>query len=202
MLSIAGDSSTNLSLIQCLSEGGASQDAWQIFVKKYGRLIFRWSLRWGAASHDAEDVLQETLMAIHQKMDQYNVVAGSNFRSWLKTVAYHCWLQVRKRRLMSTSFDSSGPLGELVPIASIEARDDLIAHFQAMADQEVLELASERVRAKVEEKTWNCFQLNYFQGIPGGEVASMLGISANHVHVTTSRLRRMLREEVARVESD
>lgn len=46
----------------------------------------------------------------------------------------------------------------------------------------------QRIPLRVEEKRWECFQLNYFQEIPGTEVA-------------TIRLSRMLSDEFARIES-
>lgn len=163
-------------------------------------MIYRWSIRWGALPQDAEEVIQETLLTIHQKLYLYEVIPGSKFRSWLKTVAFHCWLQLRQNPgFLNVSADPNMN-SHRNPISTTQARDDLINEFQRIADQEILDFASQRVKSRVDEKAWNCFDLNYFHELPGPEVADRLGMSLNAVYLTTCRLRRMLREEIVKID--
>lgn len=197
-------SSTDFSLLASLIRGRSASESWPLFVRKYGRLLYRWSVRWGAGSHEAEEVIQETLLAIHQKLDQYTVQPGSNFRAWLKTVAYHCWLQILQQRtlLRNSSATDYGQTGTADRVATAEARDDLVGLFERMANREIMDLAAQRVRQKVEPRSWLCFEMTYLEEMPGEEVAERLGISINAVYLTTSRLRRMIQEEVRRIDPD
>lgn len=155
--------STDFSLLASLIRGRSASESWPLFVRKYDRLLYRWSVRWGAGSHEAEEVIQETLLTIHQKLDQYTVQPGSSFRAWLKTIACHCWLQILHQR---TSLKNNGrikPDESQHPdrIASAEARDDLVAPSERMDNREIIELAAQRVQQKVEPRSWLCFQMTY-----------------------------------------
>jgi DNA-directed RNA polymerase specialized sigma24 family protein len=89
------DSSTNLSLLASLAAGRSASDSWPIFVEKYGRLRVRWGQRWGARPEDCDEIIQETLILAFRNLHQYQSNPKSNFRSWLKTLAFRCWQKVR-----------------------------------------------------------------------------------------------------------
>ena len=67
-------------------QGHAASESWPIFVEKYGRMMYRWSLRWGANPADAEEIVQETLVLIYQKIGSYKSYGNGTFRVWLKSV--------------------------------------------------------------------------------------------------------------------
>lgn len=196
---ITTESSTNTNLIESLVQGRDLSEAWPLFLTKYRRLLTRWCLHWGANSSEAEDVVQETMLKMHTNLGSYNKVDGSAFRCWLKTVAYHCWLDVAEERFGQAT--SSGDLAASRLLASEEAREDLQRLFDRLADEELIELACRNLRGRVEPDTWRCFAMTYFDELPGDHVAETLGISLNAVYLATSRLRKMLRIEIRNLES-
>lgn len=197
------DSSTNFSLIESLAQGNPASDSWPIFVTKYGRLIYRWCLHWKATPEEAEDVIQETLIAVYRRLETFQHLEKSKFRSWLKTIAYHIWLD-----FFQASEKARGQITGNPPIpysyqmlGSIEARDDLMKFFDEMATREILELACKRVKACVEDHHWQCFELSYLKHLPGKQIGQKLQISEGAVFTAISRVRKLIRDEVDRIES-
>src|SRR5436305_1695317 len=70
----------------------------------------------------------------------------------------------------------SGDSAVLAGLEEAPARDDLAARLEAEYDRELLELASARVRARVEPQTWESFRLTALEGRPGAEAAATLGL--------------------------
>lgn len=196
------DSSTHHSLLASLLHNESKEETWPIFVEQYGQLLHSWSLRWGASEHDAEEVVQETLLTIYQKLVLYRKQDGVYFRSWLKKIAYRCWLGVVKSNAVDGGTKaSSGPeCGWLQRLARAEARDDLLAEFDRMATEEILEMASRRVAARVEATTWRCYEMTYFEGLASRQVAELLGMNAPAVLMATSRVRQLLRREIVAID--
>lgn len=196
------DSSTNIRLLESLIEGKSACESWPIFVEKYGRLLYRWAMRWGADSHDAEEIMQETLILVFQKLEQYYLNPKSNFRSWLKTVAYRCWLQIQQAR---SDERLSGLQARMSPevyrlIISDAARDDLLSEFERVACDEILEIAGKRVRSSVDESSWDCFYLMYFENLSGRQISERLSMSLSAVYSCLSRVRQRLKTEIQRID--
>ena len=198
------DSSTNLSLLASLVKGSSASESWPIFVEKYGYLLHQWCLRWGASEHDAEEVVQDTLLTIYQKLELYRKQEGVSFRAWLKKVAFRCWLGIIKsRKNMELSNLPISLSRETVRLLSqAEAREDLIAEFDRMATDEIIEFASRRVASRVEEKTWLCYELTYFHELSSQEIAHQLGMNPPAVLMAVSRIRQMLRQEIRQLDPD
>ncbi|MCY2934454.1 MAG: sigma-70 family RNA polymerase sigma factor [Planctomycetota bacterium] len=197
-------SATHLSLLESLMQGRAASESWPIFVEKYGRMMYRWSLRWGANPADAEEIVQETLVLIYQKIGSYKIYGSGTFRGWLKKVAYRCWLSmIRTGKLVVDG--QTEPLKynhTLSQMASVGARRDLMAEFDRLANQEILELASFRTQNRVTAQSWQCFQMTYVEHLSGQEAARRLGLSKNAVFVSVCRVRKTLREEILRLDPD
>jgi RNA polymerase sigma-70 factor (ECF subfamily) len=82
----------------------------------------------------------------------------------------------------------------------LEARDDLIGRLDEQFDRELLELACIRVRLRVEPHTWEAFRLTAIERLAGAAVADKLGIKVATVFKAKSKVQKMLREEIGRLE--
>ncbi|MEO2090763.1 MAG: hypothetical protein ABGY75_14860, partial [Gemmataceae bacterium] len=54
-----------------------------------------------------------------------------------------------------------------------------------------------RTKAKVSEEAWRMFEMAAIQKIPGGEVAELLGVTAQSVYSARHRVMLVLREQLA-----
>ncbi len=62
------DSRTRISLLGRLQRDPANQEVWEAFVDHYGPKILGWCLKWRLQEADAQDVTQNVLLKLAQKM--------------------------------------------------------------------------------------------------------------------------------------
>ncbi len=84
---------------------------------------------------------------------------------------------------------------------AVEARDDLARKFDEEYDRQLLEEAMAQVRQHVEPATWEAFRLLAFEGLTGSSAAARLGMKIGAVYMAKSRVRKQLKEAIARLES-
>lgn len=190
---------TSFGLLERLRQEQFDQEAWEDFVERYGRVLIDWARRWGAKGSDSHDLAQEVLLGLVRQMRDFHYDPGQSFRGWLKTVAYRTLI---RQRLKSVRHAAPGGSRNTALIDSVEAREDLRQLLQRQAEQELFELAAQRVRRRVSPHIWEAFRLQAILGLSGEEVASRLNISLSSVYVARYNVQKMLREEVAALGAD
>jgi RNA polymerase sigma factor (sigma-70 family) len=189
---------TRMSLLARLRDDDAGQAAWSEFVAWYGPLIQRWCMRWKLQEADAQDVTQTVLVKLSDKMRSFQYDAAKSFRAYLKTLTHYAWcdfLESRKR-----AGTASGDSQMLEVLHTVEARADLEQQLDAEFDRELLAEAMAAVRARVEEHTWQAFQLTAIEGISGAEAAARLEMKVATVFKARSKVQQMLQLEIQRAE--
>jgi RNA polymerase sigma-70 factor (ECF subfamily) len=189
---------TSATLLGRLRQAPTDQAAWDEFVLRYGRKIYSWSREWHLQEADAEDVTQAVLLTLAQRMRTFAYDPAQSFRAWLKTVTRHACGHLR--RASQRAGAGSGDSAELERLHSVEAREDLVARLEAEFDRELLEEATARVRLRVVAHTWDAFVMTAQDGVSGAEVAERLGMSVAAVFVARSKVQKMLKDEVRRLE--
>ena len=194
------DSSTHLSLLARLRLTPADEQAWSEFVERYGRQVYAWCRQWGLQEADAEDVTQNVLADLARQMRTFEYQPTGRFRSWLRTIAHRAWCDLlASRKAANTGSGDSAVLGLL---NSVEAREDLLKHLDSECERELLEAAMNQVQQRVEPNTWEAFRLTAQEGRAGAETAQRLGLQVAAVFKAKSRVQKMIREEVAKLEGD
>ncbi len=192
------DSGTRISLLGRLRFDPGNQAAWGEFVEHYGGKIYGWCRKWNLQEADAQDVTQNVLLKLAQKLREFSYDPSRSFRAWLKTLTHHAWSDFleSQRRPGLGSGDSrvSGMLH------SVEARDDLVKHLEAEFDREIFEEAMGRVRLRVAPQTWSAFALTALDGLSGVEAAARIPMQVAQVFVAKRRVLKMLQEEVAKLD--
>jgi RNA polymerase sigma-70 factor (ECF subfamily) len=187
------DSGTSASLLARLQQAPADEAAWAEFDRRYGTLIQGWCRHWGLQEADAQDVSQDVLLKLVRAMQAFRYDPTQRFRGWLKTVAHHAWQDLaRGRKQVAAGGEPS--TGD--PLQSAAARDDLAVWVEKAYEQELLERALERVRPRVQARTWDAFRLTTFDGLAGGEVATRLGMAVTSVYKAKSNVQKLLEAEV------
>jgi RNA polymerase sigma-70 factor (ECF subfamily) len=191
---------TRVTLLARLRQEPTDQAAWDAFVERYGRHIYRWCRQWKLQDADAEDVTQDILVKLAQKLRDFAYDPSRNFRGWLKTLAYHAWRDFvdGPRRAQAVAGDDRA--WELMQ--TLEAREDLIRKLQEGFDHEILEAAKVRVRLRVAPHTWEAFRLVALEGLPVAEVAAKVQMQVTMVYVAKSKVQKMLQEEIRKLEVD
>jgi RNA polymerase sigma-70 factor (ECF subfamily) len=188
------DSQTSLSLIEMLREHPKNAVAWDRFVRRYHPKIYAWCRAWGLQKADAEDVAQDVIAKLTQKMASFRYDQSRCFRAWLKTITQRALsdlIACRRRAIGSNAI----PLVE-----NRQSQADLERRIEEIFNRELLELAIARVRARVAPATWEAFRLTTFEECTGAEVSRRLGMPVASVFVAKHRVQKMLKEEIDKLE--
>lgn len=80
------------------------------------------------------------------------------------------------------------------------ARQDLLQRLEAAFDQELLQLAQQRIRQRVEPRTWQIFEWLALEQRPLEELARQLDMRPGSVQAARYKVQKMLRDEIALLE--
>src|SRR5262245_7658700 len=138
---------TCITLLTQLRQCPSNQAGWDEFVDRYGRHIYRWCRQWRLQDADAEDLTQNILVKLTQKLGAFAYDPSRSFRGWLKTVAHHAWRDFEDSRRRARPSAADPHVEELMP--TLEARADLAKKLEEAFDLELLEMAKARVRLRV-----------------------------------------------------
>src|SRR5437763_6221235 len=192
------DSGTRVTLVGRLRRDPTDQAVWEEFVEHYGPRIYGWCRKWSLQEADAQDVTQNVLLKLAQKLREFSYDPSRSFRAWLKTLTHHAWsdfLESQQRPGLG-----SGDSRVAGMLHSVAARDDLVKHLEAEFDREILEEAMGRVRLRVAPQTWSAFALTALEGLSGAEAAERIPMQVAQVFVAKRRVQKMLQEEIAKLD--
>jgi RNA polymerase sigma-70 factor (ECF subfamily) len=180
------------------------QESWQEFFDTYWRLIYGFARKSGLSDAEAQDVVQETVMAVARKMQEfrYDPALGS-FKSWLlHTTQWRIRDHYRKRQRLP----EAGPLASSTTRTATSERvpdpaePELQARWDAEWRQNLFDAALERVRRNVDARQFQAFDLYVLRKWPVSKVAQSLGISAGRIYLVKHRIGALLKKEVQRLE--
>jgi RNA polymerase sigma factor (sigma-70 family) len=194
------DSGTRISLLGRLRKDPSDQAAWAELVEHYGSKIHAWCMRWGIQEADAQDVTQDVLLKLARAMQTFNYDPSRSFRAWLKTLTNHALTDFLDGRPRAALGSGDSQVGKM--LHSIEARADLLGRLDEEFDRELLEVATTRVRLRVEPQTWEAFRLTAVEGLSGAEAAGRIPMQVAQVYVAKRRVQKLLQEELKRLEQD
>ena len=182
---------TNPSLLGRLRADPRDQQSWNEFVGRYGPMVLTWARRWGLNQQDAEDMTQNVLLQLARQMKNFRYDPQASFRAWLKTIAHRAWCDT----LSDLNRRNKNRLGSDVMAQFMT--DDRTASFLEMIDQlarnEQMEHAMNRVRLRVQPRTWQAFEMTAIDNLPVEQVANALQMNIPSVYVAKSRVIRLIR---------
>lgn len=178
------------------------QRSWQDFYDIYGPLIYRAACKAGLTETEAEDVVQETVLAVTTAIHRY--------RYQPERCAFKTWLHAITRRQVADQFgkrQGKGRVLEPLPNAGVETSaahnlPDPASHaleetFEREWERTLLEAATERVKRRASPPQFQIFEYHVLQRHSARETMRDLGVSAARVYLAKHRVARLLRHEVA-----
>jgi RNA polymerase sigma-70 factor (ECF subfamily) len=180
-----------------------NQDAWEEFLDTYAPKVYGWCRNYQLQEADASDVTQDVLRRLVGAMRSfdYDPSCGS-FRGWLKTVTNNAIRDFH--RALSRPGRGSGDTRVQQNLSAIQAPDAIEALtylIEQEGEHELLREAEERVKLRVQHRTWEAYRLTAVESCKAREVADRLAISVAEVYVAKSRVIKMLREEIAQLDT-
>jgi RNA polymerase sigma factor (sigma-70 family) len=176
--------------------------AWQDFVECYAPRVFSWCRRFGLQEADAADATQMVLLKLVEGLRSFDYDSHKGrFRGWLKTVTRHVVVDVLRSWRERATGDSQVQMS-LEEIAEPDAASSLFDELELAYQQELVRRAGLSVQLRVLPKTWDAYRMACEDQIPAADVAISLCMPVSEVYVAKSRVLKMLRTEVARLDED
>jgi RNA polymerase sigma-70 factor (ECF subfamily) len=183
-------------------------ESWKDFFDTYWKLIYKAAIRAGLNDAEAQDVVQETILGILKGMPgfEYQPEKGS-FKGWLlRLTSWRIGDQLRDRRQGGAPNDfaqtstATGTGTETTTSSLDRVPDPSGLKLQATWDEEwehnLLDVAIERVKLKVDAKDYQLFDLYVFKERPVTEIARGLKVSAGRVYLAKHRIGKLLKKEI------
>jgi RNA polymerase sigma-70 factor (ECF subfamily) len=139
------------------------------------------------------------LVQFFRQVQTFQYDSTRRFRGWLRRLVHSAWCDFAEG--CRDRNRGKGGSDVLKALDSVAARDDLAEEVQKEHDRVTLRLAMGRVKARVEERTWQAFWLLSVEGLSGLEVVKRLGMRLGTAFAASSKVRRMIRREVELLES-
>jgi RNA polymerase sigma-70 factor (ECF subfamily) len=170
--------------------GPIDPQAWERFVRLYTPLLCRWARQTGAQDADVADLVQETLTGVYRKLPTFARQRAGSFRAWLRTVLVNRWRDLCRRAAVRPGLAVDNHL-------DLDALPGLNGMAQDSEDCErLVARALELIRPEFQPRTWQAFWEFFTSGQEAPAVADRLGISADVVYASKSRVLRRLRQEL------
>ncbi len=195
---------TRPSLLVRLKDTG-DKAAWQEFNDVYGPLIFRFALKAGLSEAEAQDVVQDTLIAASKNLKgfQYRPEVCS-FKTWLLNLSrWRVIDQLRRRAPASARVgrrDETSMGTATVDRVPDPAGDELDRLWEEEWHGTLREMALKEVRRKVDASQWQIFDLYALKGWSAGQVARALGVNVGRVYLAKHRVSTLLKKAIRRLE--
>jgi RNA polymerase sigma-70 factor (ECF subfamily) len=169
------------------------QDALEALLDRHQPRIYRFSMKMCRDPEDAQDILQETLLAMARTVGNFR--GASSISTWLWTIARSFCIKKRRRSKFAPereeSLDASDGEGEAARVADPGPGPD-----QVLADREIRE-AVDRAIDTLDPMYREVLMLRDVEGLGAREVSEVLGLSVDAVKSRLHRARVAVRREVA-----
>ncbi len=201
-LSCKNNLETRVSLLARLKDWD-NQRGWQEFFDLYREFIFRVALRAGLTETEAEDAVQETVLAVARNIKGYRYdPTRCSFKSWLILITRQRIIWQLRQRLWR---DLRGPESTTDPCRNYKVECipdtnavDLDSVWEEEWQRNLMHAALERVKQQVSPRHYQIFDLCVLQDWSPAEVARTLGISAPRVYLAKHRVSVLLAKEAKR----
>lgn len=199
---------TRHSLLNRLRDVG-DNESWRTFFETYWRLLYNVARKSGLPDHHAQDVVQETVIAVARKMPEFKYdPAKGSFKQWLLLICRRR-VQDHFRRAYSVSSGLEQDRHEDFSRATEYYQDPATAPdalVDAVWEQEwrenVYQAALARVRQRINPKHFQVFDHCVLQNLRASEVARMLGMNSAQVYLVKHRVSAAIKLAVKELEAE
>jgi len=183
-------------------------DSWRTFFDTYWWLVYNVSRKSGLTDHDAQEVVQETIISVARRMPgfQYRPEHGS-FKQWLllitrRRIQDHLRRQYRSLPRANLQDEALVQAVESVPSSELAPDEGIDAAWEQSWRENLFQAALARVRQRAHPKHYQVFDYCVLQNRPAREVAGMLGLNAPQVYMAKHRVSRALKRAARELESE
>jgi RNA polymerase sigma factor (sigma-70 family) len=191
---------TRQSLVARLSDWGDKRK-WQEFFETYWELIYAVAIRAGLRDDEAQEVVQETCIAVARNVGGYDPRQGP-FKSWLLQMAR--WRIADQFRLRDgrRAVPGDDDTRMTAPIDRLPGSGK--AEFEALWEEEwqrhSFDAAIARLKRKVDARHYQIFDCVVIKEWTAAKAAKELGVNVAQVYLIKHRLTGLLKKELKALE--
>lgn len=197
---------TRATLLQRLKDW-QDQASWQEFFDLYQNLIRGVALKSGLSQAEAEDVVQETMMAVAKNIPGFKYdPAVCSFKTWLLNMTrWRITDQIRKR---GPAHGNSLPAFAETPDTQTTGEivdpnaDKLNAVWDREWEKTLLDAAVANVKRRLEPEKYQLFDFYVNKSWAPEKVAKSFNVSLNQVYLAKSRIEKLIKGEVERIRTE
>jgi RNA polymerase sigma factor (sigma-70 family) len=199
---------TNSSLLHRVKDT-ADQQSWQEFNNLYGKLILGFALKAGLTEDEAKEVVQETLIAAAKNLPEFRYDRKlCSFKTWLLNLSnWRVKDHLRKRQAPAAPrqagrmrrYEDDETRTATIERVADPAGDELEAIWDKEWKMTIWDAALGRVKAQLDLKQWQIFDLYVLKEWPVREVAQALGVSIGRVYLAKHRVSALVKREIKRI---
>ncbi len=153
--------------------------------------LYRLALRITLSSHDAEDIVQETLIKIWNRRENWDKIESLEAYS-LKICRNFALDYLRKKKTDVLTIEVAENTGTAETIGTSETTDQILQRDKIRTVQNLIN--------SLPEKQKTVLQLRDFEGKTYKEIALILGISEEQVKVNIFRARQTIKSKYEQIE--
>jgi len=175
------------------------RDSWRAFFDLYWRMLYNVARRAGLGEADAQDVVQETVVAVARQMPEFRYDRSrGTFKHWLfrivrRRVADHLRRVYRQPPKGELTFDPIAEDDESAPVEADGNAGQFGAAWEQEWEQAVFDAAVTRVREQANPKHFQVFDYCVRQGWPASKVGATLGLNAAQVYLARHRVSQAVK---------
>jgi RNA polymerase sigma factor (sigma-70 family) len=210
MAEIKGDAFPTRSSLLRRVKNPDDQASWQEFYDLYGKLALRFALKAGLTEDEAQEVVQETMIGVARHLPDFRYDPKvCSFKTWLLNLSrWRVQDQLRKRRTPGAPHRRGARAGsqeESSRTATVaRVPDPKASELEGIWDTEwrtaLLEAALARVKASVDDRQWQIFDLYALKEWPVAQVAKALSVNVGRVYLAKHRISLLVKREIKRLE--
>ncbi|MCP5517551.1 MAG: sigma-70 family RNA polymerase sigma factor [Verrucomicrobiales bacterium] len=181
---------------------------WQEFFETYWGLIYRLARRAGLNEADAQDVVQETVIAVARKMEGfvYDPERGS-FKAWLRQLTrWRIRDQLERNRREAErrhhSHPNDGHRTATVERVADPAAEGFEADWDTAWEENLLQVALERTKQRVTPASYRIYDCCVHEELSATQVARLLRVNVAKVYLARHRVGRRVEQELLRLRNE
>lgn len=164
--------------------------AWRELEAVYRPILIAYLRKQGLSESESADGVQDTFGKLLGRIESYDL-PKSDIRKWLFKLAQETLTDHARRR----AADRGAVEGWVARMLSTDPGDQLRmeAEWSAIHQKQILEHAIARVKARLTQRQWACFEQRFLRQRAINETASELGLTPNAVYVAAARVLKQIR---------
>lgn len=192
---------TRQSLLSRLRNASDDQ-GWREFFETYWKLIYSFATRKGLNEQEAQEVVQETCIAVAKTMPEFRYEPKKcSFKSWLRHLAEKKIADQFRKRARAGANVSANDTEFIRMVEATPSPESLRADAQWDAEwqKHLLDTAMERVKAQISPSQFKLFHRHAVQGFSVGDTARVFNVSLMTVYLAKHRVSKLVKQEVTQL---